>query len=603
VSTPATTPELGDSGGLPPEDTGAPIGSDGAAPDTSPAPDAGHDATVTPPTDSGVDSAAAPVPDGGDAGPLADAADAAIPTSKVRFGNFSSATGLPALDLCVSPHGTFAWQGPLLGNAGLAAGLAQLQVSSYFTVPSGLVDVRVLYAGSTCDSDAGVGDFDVHTPIPAGSSITIAIADTAGGDAGPGPALVPLLDEPPNGTMANLRMVNLAPLFTTPVTLDLGSGVAAQAEFSNVTAAQMLDPTADALGYKLVGPTTLDMTLQNAESPIVLPGITLAAGGLVTSFVAETNSDGPQYAAVTCLDGVASASSAALTQCTSTFNSANIPSYTRFANFIADTAAPSAAVCIRYHGLSTFQGPIIGGPLPDASSGGGPTLSPPSGQGSQTTLSGYFEVASGFQYDVRFIAGGSSDCTTSITPTDALYTSPASGNATVAATGFITLPSDAGEPGMFDAGPPDAGPDGAASAGLPNVNFAWVTLVDDNGASAAARVVHFASLTPQPLSVSAGQWTLTDIPYGAFGTQATVSSSASVVGPNGYLTVPSGGGSFSVTDTITGNNLAPDSFGLAGSNTFFLYAPGPFSSVGVLQCVDSTEVFGGVWACNVLGGG
>jgi len=49
------------------------------------------------------------------------------------------------------------------------------------------------------------------------------------------------------------------------------------------------------------------------------------------------------------------------------------------------------------------------------------------------------------------------------------------------------------------------------------------------------------------------------------------------------------------------------SYSLAASQTatffVFTYTTGAVTSLGVLECVDSLNTFGGIWTCSVLSGG
>jgi hypothetical protein len=95
------------------------------------------------------------------------------------------------LDVCVAPHGTSNWQGPLIGqlsgiDAG-APGLAYAQVSAYLSIAPGQNDVLVVPAGSTscglliADGGQAAANDDASTE---GLSDARADAVSDGGDAG-----------------------------------------------------------------------------------------------------------------------------------------------------------------------------------------------------------------------------------------------------------------------------------------------------------------------------------------------------------------------------------------------------------------------------------
>lgn len=93
-----------------------------------------------------------------DAGPQPEASQPA-PRGSLRIAQLSA--DMPAVDLCVAPHGTTDFQGPLLAQMfapdGGGAGAAYGQVSGYVAVPVGRLDVRLVAAGST---SCTVGDSD-----------------------------------------------------------------------------------------------------------------------------------------------------------------------------------------------------------------------------------------------------------------------------------------------------------------------------------------------------------------------------------------------------------------------------------------------------------
>ena len=90
-----------------------------------------------------------------------------LPTSTIRFAWFvgggqrlsDGGLGAPSYDVCIAPHGTGVWQGPLLAAAAFPEGLQSFDVTNYFTVVAGQYDARIVAAGSaTCNlPDAGSG--------------------------------------------------------------------------------------------------------------------------------------------------------------------------------------------------------------------------------------------------------------------------------------------------------------------------------------------------------------------------------------------------------------------------------------------------------------
>ncbi|MGA7120003.1 MAG: hypothetical protein WBY94_07900, partial [Polyangiaceae bacterium] len=104
-------------------------------------------------------------PASSDASAASDASDAGpaivAPTSMlagIRIANWSP--GAPAIDFCIAPHGTTAFQGPILANTAPAlvdagtcppgpVGLAFTEVSSYSLVQPQQYDVRLVVAGAS----------------------------------------------------------------------------------------------------------------------------------------------------------------------------------------------------------------------------------------------------------------------------------------------------------------------------------------------------------------------------------------------------------------------------------------------------------------------
>jgi hypothetical protein len=109
------------------------------------------DADVTSP-DAGLSSSVdAVAPDA-----TGDDAPASPPQTNLRFAQLSP--DLPPVDICIAPHGTALFQGPLLAGLGgndagggdaAPPGLDYAQVSAYFSVAAGSYDVRIVAAGAT----------------------------------------------------------------------------------------------------------------------------------------------------------------------------------------------------------------------------------------------------------------------------------------------------------------------------------------------------------------------------------------------------------------------------------------------------------------------
>jgi hypothetical protein len=164
-----------------------------------------------------------------EAGPPSDAA-AVAPSSNFRVAHLSA--DLPALDVCVAPHGTTSWQGPLIGRlSGIEAGapgIAYAQVSAYLPIGAGQNDILLVPAGSSSCAAPGLPNVPVVSNLPpstANSFVTILIAGEVrptGGDKALTFATIPD-DSQLAGGAASLRAVNAMPCGDA---LDFGLGSA-----------------------------------------------------------------------------------------------------------------------------------------------------------------------------------------------------------------------------------------------------------------------------------------------------------------------------------------------------------------------------------------
>ena len=133
-----------------------------------------------------------------DGGPPSDA-PAAPPQTLLRIAHLSP--DAPAIDVCVAPHGTTTFQGPLvaglasslgltastaggaIGNDGGVIGLSFTEVSAYISLDPGAYDVRIVAAGaSSCDVPLGAVPLDAGAPTAAGDAGDAGDADAS--DAG-----------------------------------------------------------------------------------------------------------------------------------------------------------------------------------------------------------------------------------------------------------------------------------------------------------------------------------------------------------------------------------------------------------------------------------
>jgi len=561
--------------------------------------DAGESADA-PATDGTIGTDGAPGPDASDAattdaGLTTDASDAG-PSALVRVAWLDDPAYAPALagastfDVCLAPHGTGNWTGPLLAAAG-GSGLALGNVSAYFTVPVGQYDARIV----PIDADAGAptcAPFTAHTPDAGGSDggAVAPITDFTNLPATPNGTALTLVFTPPFTSPAPGAIAELVPLVDETTTspgmvgvrfanvsgiggaLDygLGGGVTFVPWFVRITSAEHLDPGADAQGYRQVAPFTgLDTSLQQGGIDLgVSDGFDAPAGSRISAFAALVPGQdaGVEIGLVACADGAPNAATPWLSQCNpiSVVPPGTISGVaTRFADFIADPGFMAVDVCLKYDFAPAWTDPPLLGP------------SSPGLLAGQVTKR--FPIHSGGLFDVRLVAAGSATCATAVTP-DVTYFPPSTASelATVAITGWEAPPVDAG------ASLAEAGADANAGAGLSSLSVAAVTLEDLSCHETApiVRVVNVAGGDAVPLTATlvdpegGGGWSFADVPYGGFLTSVPHDAC-------GYLAV---GSATTGVLTVAGKNWSYDATSLS-SDTLYLYSAG--GGVGVVACDDA----------------
>lgn len=241
-----------------------------------------HGGGGAPSGDAGGDTAASTLDGGDDSG---DEAEATAPQTQLRMAHTSP--DAPPLDLCVAPHGTSSFQGPLLaqlalgGGAGDAGdadietdaavpGVAYAQVSAYVALAPGPYDVRIVAAGaSSCDSAIAAGgdaagpvaDWTNLPPLALNTSATLLLAGDLRPAGDDGRLTVTLLtdDSALSTGAAVLRAINAIPSERS-LDFGLGSGSAWEPLLTDVTfgaASATTGPgqgTVDANGYTPIPP-------------------------------------------------------------------------------------------------------------------------------------------------------------------------------------------------------------------------------------------------------------------------------------------------------------------------------------------------------------
>lgn len=335
----------------------------------------------------------------------------------------------PAVDVCLAPHGTTTWTGPVLAHAGVASGLAYGSVTAYVDVEARQYDARIVAPGSSSCATPLVPDVTDLPELPDGSHVTIAAEGLlAGGDA---PfALVPYVDETTVAAgKAKLRFVHASP-GTPAVDVGVGGGVLFTPLFSNV--AYQATATGNN-GYLEVAPVTsaeLSARPHGGADVLSIEGATLPAGAIATAFAIGTIGDAAKPLAVLlCVDNAAPGGG--LSSC-STVGAAPKRAHVRIAHLSPD--APAVDACIAPAGTGAFAGPLL------SSLGAATGLVYP-----QVTT--YVDLPVG-SYDVRVVAPGAG-CGTSLVP-DTTGVAVTDGlTATIAATGVVSATGSAAHDPTF----------------------------------------------------------------------------------------------------------------------------------------------------------
>ena len=229
----------------------------------------------------------------------------------IRIANWSP--GAPAIDFCIAPHGTTAFQGPILANTAPAlvdagtcppgpVGLAFTEVSSYSLVPPQQYDVRLVVAGAT-SCFPGIIDGTALPKLGSSTFETVAfIGETAAMGSAPGQKVTGFLDDwTPAPAGVAMRFIHAAPSLAA---LDLGTGTGSsfQTLFASVsfastdTAAKGLDggsASVDPNAYALIAPLSSVALSARTHGAVavdggavppaaVAPNVSAASGSVLT---------------------------------------------------------------------------------------------------------------------------------------------------------------------------------------------------------------------------------------------------------------------------------------------------------------------------------
>jgi hypothetical protein len=529
------------------------------------------DASSGPPPaeDAGAREASPPPPDSGkpaDAG----AEGSTLATASVRVAHLSP--DAPAVDLCVAPHGTSTFTGPVLAGAGSKAGLAYSEVTKYLPVPAVQLDVRLVAPDSSdCSTSlAGLPDFTDLPTLPAGAFVTIAAEGSVAMGAATPFGLHPYIDDSivPSGSAA-LRFIHASP-GTPPVDVGLGGGILFTPIFSNVAFGDFASTGTDADGYLVSPPIAMAEVSARAHGTsadvLEINPVSLPAGAIATAFaIGEVTSTMTPLKVLLCVDNAAP--TGLLAACSVVGSAPRLASI-RIAHLSPD--APAVDACVAPTGTGSFAGPLL------HALGAGSGLSYP-----QVTV--YVDLPAA-AYDLRVVAATATDCGAPAIPDTKDVTVTNGLTATVAAIGDFT----------------PAGTD-------PAIHLA--VFVDDTTApsgDAAMRFIHASPGTPA-VDVGLGATSSTfsavfsDV---AFGTTAAASP-AIPVDAQGFYT-----GTFSdkaVSARVHGTKsiaLSVASVSLVPSNIVSAFAIGGKTGdkenpLSVLLCADNGTPSGLLTPCTV----
>jgi hypothetical protein len=266
----------------------------------------------------------------------------------------------PTVDFCVAEHGTGDFTGPVLAQAGLAAGLAYGNVTKYLALPAAQYDVRLVAPGQAdCKTPlGGLADFTSLPDIPDGASVTIAAEGLAAIGASTQLTLRAYVDDTTvDAGMAKLRFVHAAP-GVPDVDVGTGGGALFQALFTDIaygstaTSNDGYVETPPLSGVEVSARTHGSLSDALSITPTVLP-----AGAIATAFaIGEVNSSTAPLRVLLCDDNATP--TGLLSQC-SLVGGTPSRAHVRIAHLSPDLRAVD--VCLAPTGTTNFSPPVLGG--------------------------------------------------------------------------------------------------------------------------------------------------------------------------------------------------------------------------------------------------
>jgi hypothetical protein len=222
---------------------------------------------------------------------------------KVRVAHLSP--DAPPVDVCLAPAGTGRFSGPVIEAAGGAAGLAYGQATRYLDLDAGAYDVRIVAADATDCATSLVPD-TTDVVLEAGLALTVAATGLAAPAAEePAFALVPFVDETDVAAgKVKVRFIHASP-GTPPVDVGAGTGTSFAPLFTAV-AFPTVDAELSPAGYLETDPVsnaTLSARATGTDADaLVIPGVSVPAGAIVTVFAIGLLDGDPPLAVLVCAD-------------------------------------------------------------------------------------------------------------------------------------------------------------------------------------------------------------------------------------------------------------------------------------------------------------
>ncbi len=390
--------------------------------------------------------------------------EGATSTARLRIAHLSP--DAPAVDVCIAPHGTGAFSGPLLATAGAASGLSYGNVTKYLDVEAIQYDVRIVAPGSAnCDQAVGgLADITDLPVLPDGASATVAAIGRLDASTSQPFRLAAFIDDAEvTFGKAKLRVIHAAP-GTAGVAVGFGGGVVFDPFIDNV---QFGSTTQANNGYFEIAPVASgEITARDIVSgadAISIKPVMVPAGAIVTAFAIGTagNALSP-LDVLLCIDNADP--NGLLASCKKA-GSAPERARLRIAHLSPD--APIVDVCLAPAGTTEWKGPLLR------------ELGATGLAYSQVTTYVSVPVAA---YDIRVIGATSTGCGVGAVPDTKNVATSAGLTATVAAIGVLD-------------------PQGAAAQ---NPNFRLEIIPDDTTPVAGKTKLRFFHASPGTPAVDVG---------------------------------------------------------------------------------------------------